>query len=100
MRVDREESDRPDQQNLFPPEIKADRCSVWECLHISTVCKLKFILFKLINLSEINEVFSQGHPQTASPLISSLRLSLKTSTDFLWYLFTISCSPFIKVRIQ
>ena len=55
MRVDREESDRPDQQNLFPPEIKADRCSVWECLHISTVCKLKFILFKLINLSEINE---------------------------------------------
>ena len=52
MRVDREESDRPDQQNLFPPEIKADRCSVWECLHISTVCKLKFILLKLINMSE------------------------------------------------
>ena len=29
-----------------------------------TVCELKFILCGLINLSEINEVFSQGHHQT------------------------------------
>ena len=70
----REESDHLDQQNVSRPQIKAGHCSVWECLHISTVCKLKFILFKLINLSEINEVFSQGHPQShqSSHLISEV----------------------------
>ena len=74
MGVDRGVRDPPDEQNQFRPLLKPDHCAVWECLHISTVCKLKFILLKLINLSEINEVFSQGHHQSrqSSPLISEL----------------------------